>query len=333
MGSKDKAATAENKMQDETARIEATAQDALLKEASALQLMANKLPEDFVPAVQRILGMSGRVVVSGVGKSGHIGRKIAATLASTGTPAYFVHGSEASHGDLGMVTSQDICILISNSGETAELRDITLYTRRFNIPMIAISSNPESVLMQAADYKLTLPKAPEVCAIGKAPTTSTTLTLALGDALAVAVMKQRGFDADQFQVFHPGGKLGSQMSRVGDLMHGQDQLPIVAPDAPMSDVLLKMTSGGFGVAFVVEGGQLRGVITDGDLRRNMAQLLDQTAGEIANSEPTTITPDMLAAKALSIVNERKITALPVVDVAGAPVGILHVHDLLRAGVA
>ena len=316
-----------------TGSVEGIAKQALRKEADALYQMAEELPPDFVPAVERILGIDGRVVVSGVGKSGHIGRKIAATLASTGTPSYFVHGSEASHGDLGMVTSHDICILISNSGETAELRDITLYTRRFNIPLIAISSNPDSVLMQAADYKLALPKAPEVCAIGKAPTTSTTLTLALGDALSVAVMEKRGFDADQFQVFHPGGKLGSQMSRVADLMHGVDQLPVVAPDDPMSEVLLTMTSGGFGVAFVVADGKVEGVITDGDLRRNMDSLLGKSAREIANTDPTKIEPDMLAAKALAIVNERKITALPVVDASGAPVGILHVHDLLRAGVA
>lgn len=313
--------------------VEEIARSALKKEADALYQMADELPVDFVPAVERILGISGRVVISGVGKSGHIGRKIAATLASTGTPSYFVHGSEASHGDLGMVTSHDICILISNSGETAELRDITLYTRRFNIPLIAISSNPDSVLMKAADYKLALPKAPEVCSIGKAPTTSTTLTLALGDALSVAVMEQRGFDAEQFQVFHPGGKLGSQLSRVADLMHGADQLPVVAAGDPMSEVLLTMTSGGFGVALVVSEGKLEGVITDGDLRRNMDSLLGKTAGDIANTQPTKIEPDMLAAKALSILNERKITAVPVVAEDGAPVGILHVHDLLRAGVA
>lgn len=318
---------------NEVSEVEDIARDALKKEADALYQMASELPADFSRAVESILNIDGRVVVSGVGKSGHIGRKIAATLASTGTPSYFVHGSEASHGDLGMVTSHDACILISNSGETAELRDITLYTRRFNIPLIAISSNPQSVLMKAADFQLTLPRAPEVCSIGKAPTTSTTLTLALGDALAVAVMKKRGFDSDQFQVFHPGGRLGSQMSRVGDLMHGRDQLPIVAPNDPMSEVLLTMTSGGFGVAFVVEDNKLVGVITDGDLRRNMADLLGQSAMDIANTNPTRISPDLLAAKALAIVNERKITALPVVDDSGAPVGILHVHDLLRAGVA
>ncbi|MDC0739518.1 KpsF/GutQ family sugar-phosphate isomerase [Cognatishimia sp. SS12] len=311
----------------------AVARDVLVKEAAALATMAEELPADFEAAVARILSVKGRVVVSGVGKSGHIGRKLAATLASTGTPCYFVHGAEASHGDLGMVTPDDICILISNSGETAELRDITLFTRRFNIPMIAISSKPDSTLMQAADYKLNLPQIPEVCAIGKAPTTSTTLTLALGDALSVAVMEQRGFSADQFQVFHPGGKLGSQLSKVAQLMHGAERLPVVRSDDSMPEVLLTMTSKGFGVALVVEGGKLTGVISDGDLRRNMATLMNKTAGEIASPDPVTVGPEMLSAQALAILNERKIGALAVTDAAGAPVGILHIHDLLRAGVA
>ncbi len=309
------------------------AQDVLHKEAAALTAMANDLPADFEMAVDLILKAKGRVVISGVGKSGHIGRKIAATLASTGTPSYFVHGAEASHGDLGMVTQEDVCILISNSGETAELRDITLYTRRFNIPLIAISSNPNSVLMEAADCMLTLPKIPEVCSIGKAPTTSTTLTLALGDALSVAVMEQRGFSADDFQTFHPGGKLGSQMSKVAQLMHDKKSLPIVSEDDDMSEVLLTMTSKGFGVAFVVVDGVLKGLISDGDLRRNMSDLMGKTAGEIASMDPITITEDSLTVQALAILNERKISALAVTDESGAPVGIIHIHDLLRAGVA
>ncbi|MDO6728100.1 KpsF/GutQ family sugar-phosphate isomerase [Cognatishimia sp. 1_MG-2023] len=308
------------------------AQDVLQKESAALATMAKELPADFVSAVEAILNVKGRVVISGVGKSGHIGRKIAATMASTGTPSYFVHGAEASHGDLGMVTPDDVCILISNSGETAELRDITLYTRRFNIPLIAISSKINSTLMQAADHKLNLPPVPEVCSIGKAPTTSTTLTLALGDALAVAVMEQRGFNADQFQTFHPGGKLGSQMSQVHQLMHGVDSLPIVAANDDMSEVLLTMTSKGFGVAMVVEGGKLKGLISDGDLRRNMSDLMGKTAGEIASTDPVTIQPDLLAVQALAILNERKISSLAVTDDDGVPVGIIHIHDLLRAGV-
>ncbi|MFY0598001.1 MAG: KpsF/GutQ family sugar-phosphate isomerase [Cognatishimia sp.] len=310
------------------------AKSVLQKEAAAVAQMADELPVDFESAVDCLIGIEGRVVVSGVGKSGHIGRKIAATLASTGTPSYFVHGAEASHGDLGMVTRYDACVLISNSGETAELRDITLYTRRFNIPLIAISSNPNSTLMKAADYKLALPKIPEVCSIGKAPTTSTTLTLALGDALSVAIMEARGFSTDEFHTFHPGGKLGTQLSRVADLMHGAGELPIVAASEPMSEVLLTMTSKGFGVALVLdETGVLVGAVTDGDLRRNMDVLMGKTAGEIASPKPISVPEDMLAAQALALLNERKITTLPVTDDAGKPVGILHIHDLLRAGVA
>lgn len=310
------------------------ARSVLQKEAAAVAQMADELPADFENAVRCILGINGRVVVSGVGKSGHIGRKIAATMASTGTPSYFVHGAEASHGDLGMVTRHDACVLISNSGETAELRDITLYTRRFNIPLIAISSNPDSTLMKAADYKLALPKIPEVCTIGKAPTTSTTLTLALGDALSVAVMEARGFSADEFHTFHPGGKLGTQLSRVADLMHGSGELPVVPSDLPMSDVLLTMTSKGFGVALVLDDdGKLVGAVTDGDLRRNMDVLMGKTAGEIASPDPVSVPETTLAAQALALLNERKITTLPVTDEAGKPVGILHIHDLLRAGIA
>lgn len=284
------------------------ARSVLQKEAAAVAQMADELPADFEAAVDCILGINGRVVVSGVGKSGHIGRKIAATMASTGTPSYFVHGAEASHGDLGMVTRHDACVLISNSGETAELRDITLYTRRFNIPLIAISSNPDSTLMKAADYKLALPRIPEVCTIGKAPTTSTTLTLALGDALSVAVMEARGFSADEFHTFHPGGKLGTQLSRVADMMHGARELPVVPADMPMSEVLLTMTSKGFGVALVLDAdGKLVGAVTDGDLRRNMDVLMGKTAGEIASPDPVSVPETMLAAQALALLNERKIT--------------------------
>lgn len=310
------------------------ARSVLQKEAAAVAQMANELPSDFEAVVECLMGINGRVVVSGVGKSGHIGRKIAATMASTGTPSYFVHGAEASHGDLGMVTRHDACVLISNSGETAELRDITLYTRRFNIPLVAISSNPDSTLMKAADYKLALPKIPEVCTIGKAPTTSTTLTLALGDALSVAIMEARGFSSDEFHTFHPGGKLGTQLTRVGDLMHSNEELPTVAASMPMTEVLLTMTSKGFGVALVTdEAGELIGTVTDGDLRRNMDVLMGKTAGEIASPSPLSVEEGTLAAQALALLNERKITTLPVTDEAGKPVGILHIHDLLRAGIA
>ena len=310
-----------------------TARRVLGIEARALDQLADELPVDFDAALAAILACRGRVIVSGVGKSGHIGNKIAATLASTGTPATFVHATEASHGDLGMVTEQDFCLLISNSGETAELRDIVAHTRRFSIPMAAISSNPDSTLMQAADYKLTLPKALEACSIGMAPTTSTTLTLALGDALAVALMERRNFRPDDFRVFHPGGKLGAQMATVGQLMHTGDEVPIVAHDLPMQDVLITMTSKGFGTAAVCQDGRLMGVVSDGDLRRHMHHLMQKTAGEIATINPITVRKKQFAAEALNIMNTRKISVLVVVDDTHHPVGVIHIHDLLRAGVA
>ena len=302
-------------------------------EAEALQQLANHLPDDFSPLTEAILACSGRVIVSGVGKSGHIGRKISATLASTGTPSYFVHATEASHGDLGMIVDGDLCLLISNSGETAELRDLVAHTRRFSIPMAAISSKAGSTLMKAADFALCLPDAPEACAIGMAPTTSTTMMIALGDALAVALMKKRKFKAENFSVFHPGGKLGAQMASVGDLMHGTDKMPFVAPDTSMQDTLLEMTSKGFGVAVVLDNGRVSGVISDGDLRRHMHHLMDKTASEIASPDPITVQRDLFAADALRIMNDHKIGVLVVVDADGLPQGIFHIQDLLRAGVA
>lgn len=305
----------------------------LTQEADALRLFAGAIPPDFERVVADIARIPGRVIVSGIGKSGHIGRKIAATLASTGTPSYFVHASEASHGDLGMITGDDICILISNSGETQELGDVVAHTRRFSIPLVAISSREDSTLMRAADYRLLLPPAPEACPMGLAPTTSTTLTLALGDALAVALMEARDFRAENFRTFHPGGKLGAQLSTVAQLMHGGDEVPLVPLDAPMEQALLEMTSKGFGTTGVVRDGVLAGLISDGDLRRNMARLMDSTAGEVATLDPVTVPPAMLAAQALALMNERKITTLFVVEEDGSPVGIVHLHDLLRAGVA
>jgi len=310
-----------------------TARRVLRIEAAALEQMASDLPADFSAVVDAILQTTGRVIVSGVGKSGHVGNKIAATLASTGTPASFVHATEASHGDLGMVTQADFCLLISNSGETAELRDIVAHTRRFSIPMAAISSKPASTLMRAADYKLGLPNAPEACRIGMAPTTSTTLTLALGDALAVALMERRNFRPDDFRVFHPGGKLGAQMATVAQLMHKGDALPVVDANVPMQDALITMTAKGFGIAAVCRDTKLTGVISDGDLRRHMHHLMDKRAGDIASQNPITVTADQFAAEALNIMNTRKISVLMVVDAAGTPIGILHIHDLLRAGVA
>lgn len=314
--------------------ITSCARRVLEVEAEGLSALARALPQDFPRAVTLILGTTGRVVVSGIGKSGHVGTKIAATLASTGTPSLFLHPSEASHGDLGMITGQDVLVLISNSGETAELGDLLAYARRFAIPLIGISRRVKSTLMQSADLKLTLPDAAEACAIGLAPTTSSTMTMALGDALAVALMRARGFAREDFQQFHPGGKLGAQLARVAKLMHGPDAIPVVNANTPMSETLFVMTSGGFGIAAVQDAdGRLAGIVTDGDLRRHVDHLMERTAGDVATGDPVTAEPDMLAADALAMMNARKITVLLVVDDARNPVGVLHVHDLLRAGVA
>ena len=248
-------------------------------------------------------------------------------------PRHCVIAEPAFHAVSAVLTEHDIVVLISNSGETQELRDILLHTRRFNIPLVGISSKVNSTLLQSADFKLNLPNLPEACAIGMAPTTSTTLTLAMGDALAVAVMEQRGFGSEDFLKNHPGGKLGAQLSRVSDLMHKGDQIPTVEAGTPMPDVLLSMTSKGFGVTGVLKDGVLIGVISDGDLRRHMGNLMEKAAGEIATLNPVTVTPELFAAQALALLNEKKISALMVVDNTGCPVGIVHIHDLLRAGVA
>lgn len=314
------------------ARILKTGAEVLRIEADALRLMADTLGDKFVAAVDLIYQTRGRVILSGMGKSGHIARKIAATLASTGTPAYFVHPAEASHGDLGMITPDDTCLVLSNSGETAELSDIVAHTRRFSIPLIGVAGRPLSTLLKTADVALVLPDAPEACAIGMAPTTSTTATLALGDALAVAVMERRDFSKEQFRVFHPGGKLGAQLLKVAALMHGAEALPLVSETAPMSEVILTITSKAFGVAGLVNAdGELIGVITDGDLRRNLEGLLEKTAGEVASRHPRTVAPEMLAVEALGLMNDKKITTVFVVDADKKPVGLLHIHDCLRAG--
>jgi len=319
--------------EDQTAAIRATAARVLTTEGQAVTALAEALPEDFAPAVEAILATKGRVILSGIGKSGHIARKISSTFASTGTPSAFVHPSEASHGDLGMVMPGDLTILISNSGETAELKDIIAHVARFGIPMVGISGRADSTLMQAADYRLVLPAAPEACVIGMAPTTSTTLTLALGDALAVATMERRGFLPEQFRTFHPGGKLGAQLSKVAQLMHGGDALPLVADDTPMPDALIVMSEKSFGIAGVVSEGRLVGVISDGDLRRNMARLLEHTAGEVATRHPRVVAADDLAAEAMAVMSGNRITALFVVDEGMRPIGLLHIHDCLRAGLA
>ncbi|MDG2356500.1 MAG: KpsF/GutQ family sugar-phosphate isomerase [Paracoccaceae bacterium] len=309
------------------------AKKALRTEANALIKLAKKLPPDFLLLVDAIIESKGRVIVAGVGKSGHIGRKISATLSSTGTPSYFVHASEASHGDMGMIVEGDICILISNSGETAELSNILNHLKRFSIPLAAISSEPNSTLMQAANFTLTLPKEPEVCSIGMAPTTSTTMMLALGDALAVSLMHKRDFGTEQFQIFHPGGKLGAQMVRIRDLMYGTDKIPKVAPETPMREALLEMSSKGFGYAVVVHNKKVVGVISDGDLRRHIDNLLDKTVGEIATNNPITVSADIFASEAIRIMNTHKIGVLIVTDKDNHPKGIFHIQDLLRAGVA
>lgn len=310
----------------------ATAENVLRTEGEALLALAGALPRDFAATVDLVLGLSGRVIVSGMGKSGHVARKIASTLASTGTPAFFVHPAEASHGDLGMITGQDACILISNSGETAELADVIAHCARFSIPLIGISKEPDSTLMRAADLRLVLPDRPEACAIGMAPTTSTVLALGLGDALAVTLMERRRFSRAQFRDIHPGGRLGARLATVAQLMHSD--LPLIGEGAGMAEAILMMTARGFGLVGLVDAkGVLTGVISDGDLRRNIDGLMERRARDVCTRNPATITPDALAAEALAVMNARKIGAILAVDGAGVPVGILHLHDCLRAGVA
>ncbi|MDF0602864.1 KpsF/GutQ family sugar-phosphate isomerase [Psychromarinibacter sp. C21-152] len=306
----------------------------LRTEAGALSAMAETLGPEHLRAVEILASARGRVIVSGIGKSGHIARKIAATLASTGTPAQFVHPTEASHGDLGMITREDVCLIVSNSGETRELADLVTYSRRFAIPLITITGRRGSTLDAQSDVTLFLPDAPEACLIGVAPTTSTTASLALGDALVVALMHRRGFRREDFQLFHPGGKLGAQLTKVEAMMHRGDELPLLAPRTPMREGLITMTSKGFGVAGIVEAdGRLSGIITDGDLRRNIDQLMGRMAGEVATRNPKTIPPDTLGSEALKLMNEAKISALFVVDEDARVLGLLHIHDCLRSGVA
>jgi arabinose-5-phosphate isomerase len=299
---------------------------------SGLDALGASLGGDFVAAIDALSKITGRVIVSGVGKSGHVGRKIAATLASTGTPAFFVHAGEASHGDMGMIASGDAVIAISNSGEAGELRDLVSYTRRFGIPLVAITSRPASMLGQGADIVLALPPVGEACPLGLAPTTSTTLTIALGDALAVALLERRGFTADDYKVFHPGGQLGRKLYKVEELMHAGAELPLVVPDTPMSEVVLIMTQKTFGVAGVTsKDGALIGIVTDGDLRRHIGgDLFALKASDVMTRAPKFTTRNILAAEALRRMNEWKVTSVFVVD-DGKPVGILRMHDVLRAG--
>ncbi|MDT7951323.1 MAG: KpsF/GutQ family sugar-phosphate isomerase [Acetobacteraceae bacterium] len=309
----------------------------LAAEIAGLRALSAGLDSTFSEAVERLAGCTGRVVVSGMGKSGHIARKIAATLASTGTPAMFVHPAEASHGDLGMILPGDAVLALSNSGETAELADLVAHARRFGLLLVAITGRAGSALARAADIVLLLPQAPEGCPLGLAPTTSTTMQLALGDALAVALLTRRGFTTNEFSVLHPRGSLGAQLRLVSDLMHTGDAVPLAPLDLPMDRALLLMTGKGFGcLGAVDEAGQLCGILTDGDLRRAMGPgLLDRKVREVMNTAPRTIAADALAADALRAMNDgaRPVTSLFVIDAVGKPAGILHVHDLLRAGVA
>ncbi len=305
----------------------------LKQEIAGLTALMDSLDGAFSRAVACLVDIKGRVIITGMGKSGHIARKIAATMASTGTPAHFVHPGEASHGDLGMIGKDDAVLALSNSGETAELADVIGYCKRFSIPLVAMVRRSGSMLVEAADIAMVLPPVPEASPTD-APTTSTTMMLALGDALAVALLERRGFTREDFSVYHPGGKLGKAFIRVSDLMHSGDQLPLVPETAPMRDVLLVMTSKSFGCAGVVDTrGRLTGIVTDGDLRRHMEpSLLEKSAQAVMKASPVTIRSTALAAEGLGVMNERGITSLFVVD-GGVPVGILHIHDCLRAGIA
>ena len=296
--------------------------------------MCDGLGAAFVAAVETIRNARGRVIVTGMGKSGHVGRKIAATLASTGTPAFFVHAADASHGDLGMITSDDVMLALSWSGETEELKDLINYSRRFRIALIAVTAIADSTLGKSADVVLAMPATREACPHNLAPTTSSLMQLALGDALAIALLESRGFSAMDFGVFHPRGQLGAALKFVGNVMHSGDAVPLIKRGAPMSEAIVEMSAKGFGCVAVTEpSGKLAGVITDGDLRRHMRDdLLQASVDVVMTTVPKVVRPDQLVSEALQLLNSSKITALIVVE-HGKPVGIVHFHDLLRAGLA
>ncbi len=320
-------------------RWQASAQAALATETRGMQAlteaMSAGLGEALADAVAAIRAATGRTIITGMGKSGHIARKIAATLASTGTPALFVHPAEASHGDLGMITAQDVVIMLSNSGESAELRDILVYSRRFHVPLIAITARRDSTLGREADTVLELPSAREACPNGLAPTTSTLMQLALGDALAMALLEDKGFSPLDYKNFHPGGKLGAQLKHAGDIMHGHTRLPLVVAGTVMSEAILVMTQKSFGCVGVTDAeGKLVGLVTDGDLRRHMGPgLMEQRVEDVMTRNPKTIGADMLAGEVLDFLNGSRITAVFVVSQNGKPEGLIHIHDLLRIGVS
>jgi len=311
----------------------ATARRVLGLEADGLAALAASLGGDFSAAIDLFDAAAGRIIVTGMGKSGHVAHKVASTLSSTGRPALFVHPAEASHGDLGMIEEGDAVLAYSNSGETPELSDIVAYTRRFKLPLVAVTSKAASTITGQADVSIVLPSAEEACAIGMAPTTSTTMMMALGDAIAVALMERKGFTADDFKLRHPGGKLGKLLLKVSDIMHKGDDLPLAGPDESMANVLVTMTQKSLGVIGVVDASRrLLGIVTDGDLRRHMADnFLRLSAADVMTAGPKTIRSNALASEAVQVMNEMQITSLFVVD-DGLVSGVLHIHDCLRAGV-
>jgi arabinose-5-phosphate isomerase len=312
----------------------AAAQRVIETEIAGLSALKQAIGPDFAAIVARIGGLKGRLICAGVGKSGHVARKIAATLASTGTPAMFIHPTEASHGDMGMIGPDDGVLALSKSGEVSEMSDLIAYTKRFSIPLIAMTANANSALGKAGDHLMLLPEAAEACGETRAPTTSTTMQIAYGDALAVALLEQRGFTAQDFRVYHPGGKLGAMLKSVRDLMHDGDDLPLVGAATPMMEALLTMTAKRFGATGVVgDAGTLIGIITDGDIRRRAGtDFAGLVAQDVMTSSPMTIDPEALAGAALAALNERGRTVIFAIDHEHRPVGILHIHDLLRAGV-
>lgn len=295
--------------------------------------LGNGLSGPFVAAVELLSGLSGRVIVTGIGKSGHIGAKLAATLASTGTPAFFVHPVEANHGDLGMISPADVILALSWSGETVEMKGIVTYAKRFSIPLIAITAGEGSALAKAADIVIALPRVAEACPHGLAPTTSTLLQLVIGDALAVALLEARGFTADHFKTLHPGGQLGANLTHVHEIMHSGDRMPIVPLGTSMTEAVLVLSQKRFGCVCVVEGNRLAGIITDGDLARNLHRnLAEMKVEDIMTRNPKTVTPDTLASTAIRIINANNISALIVAE-SDRPLGIVHFHDLLQIGAA
>ena len=318
----------------EAERDVASARRVLDVEIDGLKKLADSLGDDVAAAIELLTNVTGRVVVTGMGKSGHIARKIAATMASTGTPAMFLHPAEASHGDLGMITDKDAVFALSNSGETSELADLVDYCKRFEIPLITLTGRADSTLSQAATVSLVIPNASEACPLGLAPTTSTTVMLALGDAISVAILERKGFSHDDFHALHPGGKLGRRLLKVRDIMHTSEKLPLVTPETVMSEALIEMSAKGFGCVGVIgTDGTLTGIVTDGDLRRRMsADLTTRTVADVMTAGVKALYPEALASEALHFMNEKKITNVFVVD-EGKPVGVLHIHDCLRAGVA